>query len=325
MKFVHTTFRSTRLAGIILLLFLALGLLRPAPVLARSTKPQGQQPILLDRVQIDIWPEYDQPSVLVIYHITLSAQVGLPATISIRIPAAVGKPHAVAWQTTDNALYDLNYDTKSAGEWTELQFSTPASDVQIEYYDPTLKKTGARRDYTFRWSELYTVQNLTLDIQQPVNATNMPFRPSVGAGRVRDGLTYYDLIEGKVNAGTTFDLAMSYDKPDDILTNPKTFQSVQPNQPIGTGTAGRVTFDQLLPWGVGGLGLLLIAAGSFWYWRTGRIPSAQVASGRPRHSRSRTVKTSPAMATGEETFCHQCGKRAAPGDSYCRACGTKLR
>jgi hypothetical protein len=326
MKFVHAIRRIAILIGITLFLLLSFGLMRPTPALAKPASQQVQKEILLNRFQVDIWPEYDKPSVLVIYHITLSTQTSLPTTMSIPIPAVAGKPYAVAWQSTDKALYDLKYEMVPAGDWTEIQFSTPAPDVQIEYYDPSLKKTGARRDFTFRWSGKYAVQDLSLTVQQPVNATDMTFRPAAGSGHPGDyGLTYYSLVVGKVNAGTTFDLAISYNKPDETLTNPDQFQKAQPNQPVDSSTSGRVAFDQLLPWGVGGLGLLLIAAGSFWYWRTGRVPSARTAAGRPHHTHSRSGQVLSPAAVGETTYCHQCGKKAAPGDAFCRACGTKLR
>ena len=35
----------------------------------------------------------------------------------------------------------------------------------------------------------------------------------------------------------------------------------KPNQPIDSGTPGRVTFEQFLPWMIGGLGLLLMTGG----------------------------------------------------------------
>jgi hypothetical protein len=325
MKIIHTAIRASSLFGILFPLILMVGLGYPTVAYAHPTVGQTQE-IALDTVSVDIWPENDRPSVLVIMHVKLSAQVNLPAEMSIRIPAAAGQPFAVAWQSSDKALFELKYDTKAAKDWTEIEFIAPSSDIQIEYYDPTIKKTGSKRDFTFHWSEKYPVQNLTLQIQQPVNATNMTFNHNVGSGHIGDdGLTYYSLVVGNVNAGTAVDLAMSYNKQDDTLSAQQ-FQKAQPNQPIDGGASGRVAFDQFLPWGVGGLGLLLIAAGSFWYWKTGRAPSTQTASGRLRHSSARLDKpVSAAAGAGESAFCHQCGKKAGPGDVFCRACGTKLR
>jgi hypothetical protein len=324
MKIIHTKPRFVWQTGFVFILLITLILCRSGEVRAQPHNEQSEDTVF-ESINVDIWPEYDRPSVLIIYHARLSAQVSLPATIIFRIPAASGKPFAVAWKSEDNALYDLNYNSKPAGEWTEIQFSTPAPDIQIEYYDPGLKKTGIRREFTYRWPGNHTVQNLSLQIQQPINATNMKFVPGTGSGRTGNtGLVYYSLLVGQVSSGTTFNLALSYDKADDTLTNSQQFQTAQPNQPLDGGVSGRVALDQFLPWSVGGLGLMLIAAGLLWYWKTGRISNNRSALKHARHSRSE--KRAPnAESNNEVTFCHQCGKKAAPGDVFCRACGTRLR
>lgn len=299
-----------------------LTLIRPGSVSAQENT------VTIASLRVDIWPEYDQPSVLVIYHMTLSPEVSLPATVAIPIPAAVEKPHAVAMQDVAG-LYNLNYKLNAAGEWIEVEFTTPVPDVRVEFYDPTLAKDGSNRAYQFNWPGSYTVENFSISVQQPLNASSMTFLPTIGSGvRGEDGLTYYNLAAGRVPEGTSLDLQIQYEKPDDTLTSPQQFQPAQPSQPVSTSAAGRMTLNEMLPWLLGGLGVLLIAAGLVWYWRTGRAPvranaAAHHHGSRPRH----TTTEKPAAASGSENaaFCHQCGKRATPGDVFCRACGTKLR
>lgn len=306
---------------IALLAGLAAGPVAPAAVMAAQSAPA----ITLQSVRVQIWPEYDQPSVLVIYNVSLPATVTLPASLTMRIPAAAGKPNAVAWQAADNALYEINYETITNSDWIQIKFSTPAPDFRIEYYDPTLTRNGAKRSFTFHWPGDYTVNALSLEIQQPVNATGMRFTPSLGSGQVNssDGLTYFNLQAGKVNAGTTFELTMSYTKPDDTLTNPSQYQPVAPIQPIST-ASGRVNIDQALPWILGGAGLLLIVAGLLWYYFSFvRTKKALHPQTRPRHART-TPKAGVDGGEDEIIFCTQCGKRAAPGDNFCRVCGTRL-
>jgi hypothetical protein len=326
------------------LLFLTAALALLAGMLPAAPAAAQQSPVSFESLTVDIWPEYDQPSVLVIMHITVSAQVGLPATVGVRIPAEAGRPHAVAMQDVAG-LYNLNYEMLSADAWTELRFTTPVPDVRIEYYDPTLQRDGPRRSFTYRWPGDYLVENFAIRTQQPVNASAMTFRPDLGSGRPGDdGLTYYALLAGRVDAGMDFELSFQYDKPDDLLTSPQQFQPVQPSQPIDSTTAGRVTLDQVLPWALGGLGVLMIAAGLFWYWRTGSSASSKRLQSAPRRHRakrasgtvSETSPSAPATASApapapaaesdiEPAFCHQCGKRAGSSDLFCRACGTRLR
>jgi hypothetical protein len=321
MKFRASLFKS--LAAVLLL---AVTFIHPA-----AAASQAQSAVTLDSVFVDVWPEYDQPSVLVIYHITLASSVTLPASMTVRIPTAVAKPYAVAMQD-QNGLYDLKYTLAGAGEWIEVQFTTPLPEVRIEYYDPSLKKTGTQRDFTFRWPADYTVQNLSVKVQQPIGATNISFRPDIGAGRAdSDGLTYFTLVAGKVDAGSTFDLSMGYDKATDTLTNPEQFQAAQPNQPIDANTSGRITLMKgvtttPLQLVLLGLGLLLIIGGLLWYWQAGRFTRARADAGdggRRRHRSAREGGEPEEVA--EEVYCHQCGKKAGANDTFCRACGTKLR
>ena len=284
------------------------------------TAAVAQDRVIMENVQVDIWPEYDQPSLLVIYHINLSPQTTLPAEIQIRIPANVDRPYAVAMQDPAG-LYNLDYEIQAAGEWIVISFTTPVPDFRIEYYDPQLDLSSSERSFIFRWPGDYQVENLSLQVQQPPTASNMVFKPTLGSGRVGDdGLTYFYYLIGSIDAGTTFDLSVSYSKADDQLTSASQFQAVQPQEPVNASTNSQITLDQVLPWALGGLSLVLILAGGIWYWRTGR--ASQPASPRFRHARKPSPPDEPG---GGSIFCHQCGKKAAKGDLFCRSCGTKLK
>lgn len=291
--------------------------------LSAAPRANAQDAVVIENLLVDIWPEYDQPAVLVIYHLTLSSETSLPADMSIRLPAAAGTPHAVAMQDP-SGLYNLNFTTTSAGAWQQINFSTPVPDVRIEFYDPSLVKDGGQRAYIFRWPGDYTVNNLSLQVQKPASATAMSFKPDLGSGRAaEDGLTYYTYLAGKVNRGAAFELSISYAKPNDDLTAAGQFQPVQPSQPVNETAAGRFNPNVILPWMLGGFGLLLIAGGLFWYYRGANVKPAASAK---RHQRaSRSAQSDAEEPAPTASYCHQCGKKAAPGDVFCRSCGTKLK
>lgn len=327
MKFSVSLNYTLRLIFAALIVLLAFGSLRAAPALA-----QGSQAVTLESVQVEIWPEYDQPSVLVLYHVSLAPSVTLPAALSMRIPASAGKPYALAMQDV-NGLYDLKYELTAAGEWIVVNFTTPVPDFRVEYYDPNLVKAGTQRDYAFTWPADYTTNNLVIKVQQPFAATGMTFSPSIGAGAVAsDGLTYFTKLVGSVPAGTTVALDMGYENPQDALTNPQQFQPAQPVEPVDSGTSGRVTLMEGISMSVGQVamlaaGLALIIGGSIWYWQTGarRWRTESAAPSRRRHARSSAAQAVETEGAPESVFCHHCGKRANQGDAFCRACGTKLR
>lgn len=294
-------------------------------------RASAQSPVVFDKVQVSIMPEYDQPSVLVMYDLSISSGTSLPAQVSFRIPKVVGKPSAVAMRDVDGTLVNLNYTTADDGDWLRINFFAPAQLLRIEYYDNRLAKNGPARSFEYRWPGDYAVNSLTVQVQQPVNATNMQITPSLGSGQQQqDGLTYYEKNIGEVKAGTPFTLRLSYNKKDDALSISSS--PVESAGSIDANTPGRLTFQEVLPWALGGLGLLLVAGGVVWYWyssRDRRGPAGaagrrhRAAAAPARQGRGRETETS--TSTREAIYCHQCGRRANAGDVFCRTCGTKLR
>ena len=97
---------------------------------------------------------------------------------------------------------------------------------------------------------------------------------------------------------------MSYTKADDLLTSPNQFQPAQANQPINNSTAGRVTLGQMLPWILGSLGLLLIAGGLFWYWRSGMVRKPSTRFTPPSRQFARRLNAAFTGSTRTSRSCH---------------------
>lgn len=289
-------------------------------LIAFSIPGQAQSEITIEEMQVKIWPEYDQPSVLVINNIFLSGDVKFPARINFNIPKDVGAPHSVAVRELDGQLYLLDYDTTTSGEWTQLTFTSPYAEIWIEYYDPSLDVSKDQRTYEFEWVGEYLVKNLSLEVQQPITATNMSFKESMGQARAGgDGLTYFTTNVGEVKANSKITLNLEYTKTDNTLSSSMTVP-VQPVTPLtDEPIQGKTSFTQILPFIIAGVGLVVLVIGVLWY--LGRQKEI-LPKTRPRHVVSR--KTS-SHSEGNGIFCHRCGRRADSGDVFCRSCGTKLK
>ena len=273
-------------------------------------------------LDVALWPEYDrQGNVLVIYKITLPPSVSLPADLTLRIPAAAGEPNAVAIQEADGMLRDVNYQRQVNGEWAEINFTATMPEIQFEYYDPALEKQGAQRNYEYRWPGDYPVDFLTIEVQQPLGASQMQFSPATDSSETRsDGLVYFTKRVGDSPGGQIISQQVSYQKESDALTAGE--QQVQPSAPMSASPSTQGSLRAALPWVLGLLGVTLLVGGAVWYWQSGKDKE----SGKPRRRRrSADSQPQPAGAAEGHIYCHQCGKRAAPGDRFCRTCGTKLR
>jgi hypothetical protein len=257
-------------------------------ILASPIAAQAQTTPTLSSLEIDLWPEYDRPIVLVIYHATLASDVPLPAQITFRMPAAAGEPNAVA---TGPALgtvgsVDVTQKLSSDGVWNEISFSTTMPVIQFEYYDAELQKQGTTRHFEYQWPGDYAVQALSIEVQKPVDTTEIQISPAMGVGALReDGLTYYHSDVGSLNSGQTFSLSIDYQKTSDKLSVES--QQVQPSAPINSQTPGSVDINKYLPGILGGLGVLLIVGGVVWYWQSGRGVSMAKGTNNPQNLRRR--------------------------------------
>ena len=83
-------------------------------VLGFTGSVQAQSGLVFDSVQIQFWPEYDQPFMLVIYSLELPVDQALPVEFSVRIPARAGEPTAVA-VLAGNSLVTNEYTRTESG------------------------------------------------------------------------------------------------------------------------------------------------------------------------------------------------------------------
>lgn len=299
------------------LLFSWLVMLVFTPLVGRS-----QAMTNLTELEVDLWPEFDRPSMLVIYKAIISSEATLPVEIKLRIPQAAGAPNAVAARQPDGSLFNIPYELDSAGEWSIVSFTATTPDFQLEYYDPSLSTEGSHRHFEYRWPGDYEVDSLKIQVQEPVGAENMTFSPSLGAGQVAgDGMVYYTQDIGALELGQTFTIVMDYDKVDNSLSAENV--PVEPSGPLDTGSSGWQSMGAALPYLLGFIGLGLIIGGGWWYWRSGKKAGT---SERPV-PRRRKASGDSSLDTKESSFvyCHNCGNRASTGDRFCRSCGTQLR
>jgi len=301
-----------------LTLFLAIQL----PWLAMPA--QAQTLLTLSSLEVDLWPEYDRPQMLVIYRITLPASVTLPVDLSLRLPATAGEPSAVAVvqpsATGEKSLFTIPYTRVVSGDWGLINLTATMPELQIEYYDPGLIKQEAARQFEYRWPGDYAVDTFSIQVQQPVGARQLSISPASGSGVTgQDGLVYYNNQVGSLPAGQTFSLSINYQKDDDTLS--ASSLTVQPGAPLSEAPSSQVSLRAYLPWVLGVLGVTLIVGGGLWYWRSGR-GGREPAQARRRH---KPAAVREAAQPGDPIYCHNCGKRAALGDRFCRVCGSQLR
>ncbi len=275
----------------------------------------AQQEIVFDFVQVQLWPEYDRPSMLVIHSYQLPEDQPLPVEVSIRIPAEVGEPSAVA-VAEDGGLFTREYTRTVEGDWATITLQADTPVVLIEYYDPSLSQEDNPRTFTYTWLGDYATQELNISIQQPVGATQMSTSPNYGSGSTgSDGLTYYSQTYGPLAAGEETSVSLTYQKDDTALSLTSAATTTQ--------DTSNVALQGLPVWGwvLIGVGTVVVVGGAVFFILSGR----QEKPASTYQQKKQRASTAAPRAGKSATFCHQCGTQAAPGDKFCRECGTALR
>jgi hypothetical protein len=265
-------------------------------------------------VTVDIWPEYDRPAVLMIYHITLAHDTVLPASLSLRIPSDADI-NAVAVVDVSGNLINAPYDKTIQTPWSVLTINTSSPQLQVEYYT-ALVKEGTTRHIVFNWPGDYAVEKLEVNFLRPLGAGSPTISlPPVDTSPGQDGLTNYRIEATDLLPEKSFTLTVDYQRQTDALSISSL--PVQAVSTPGPDTPGHVSMTGILPWVLAAIGLLLIVAGivGFVAWQRGGQDVKPVNRGGDHNK------------DGEEKFiyCQQCGKRAQPGDVFCRTCGTRLK
>jgi hypothetical protein len=281
-------------------------------LLALPLPANAQEGIGLETLSVQLWPEFDQPAMLVIYDFTLTESTPLPTDINLRIPVDANLT-AVAYAPSGNLLNVPYQEPVEEDGWQVVTFQadTPAI-YHIEYYAP-LTQDDSKREYLYLWPGDYGVAVFKVSIKVPVDTTEFVTDPQMRSSTpVNNGQTTLEWGTSDLEAGEQLPIKLTYTKTSDRLG--------VSDQPLETGvvdenTEGRISLSNYLPYILGGLGILLILAGGLYFWQTSKGRS----SPRQRH-RVREDETD-----GGEIYCHQCGKRAQPADRFCRTCGTRLR
>lgn len=291
----------------------------------RAQTSTANEPVI-STLEIDIWPEYDKPSALIIYHVVLSQDTVLPITISLKIPSSSGRPSSLAYiDPVDGNLYNLQYGFIVKNDWSLITFTTTVRDVQLEYYDVGITKANDTRRFSYSWPGDYAVKSLSFHVQVPISATEMKIEPGLGSPQIgNNGLIFYYGMVGSLKGGGTFPLSIQYKKTNDDLTI--THLQVLPSAPLNDQSTGRETLNKLVPWIIGVLLVLMICFMGWWFWLTRQHLKNQKnqrkhhSSGKPGMNAGRAENE-----TDEEfRYCSQCGQRARPGDEFCRTCGSRL-
>lgn len=282
-------------------------------------------------VVVQLWPDYDRPSMLVIEQGTLSPATPLPATVRLSLPPgadilAVARPVA-------GSMPALDIDYTVEGDEVTMNLTQPL--FLLEYYVP-LATDGDERSYEYVWQEDVSVSQLSAAVQQPAAADTFSVAPEpVNVSTDSRGLSVHSLASQAVPAGEPFTVSVSYTSPTGALSAPPLNEPAVSEATTAAPPSGGL-FDSFNPlWLLGIFGVAALVGLAFYF---GRQQAAATRPRKPAPNRparppanraatpppANTPPTTPPAATAAR-YCHQCGAPLVAGDRFCRSCGTAVK
>jgi hypothetical protein len=280
---------------------------------AQLGRAQTQPDIQLESVSLQLLPEFDRPSVYVIYEIILEETLPLPGELLIEIPAEAQILNVLNFTPTGRPV-ELTYEESRIGFWKDLRFSPAYPRIRIAYQDPNLVRQEKERLYELHWLSIYPVNALSVMVRRPLGASEILSQPALNAlADLLEGYQYYSADFGAVPAGELFTLTLSYTKD----TGAFTALPVVPAVPIDDSAQGRTPSPvSVILWLLLASVAIMIIVALYHLWIRASLAD----------KRERIVQGVGILNPEKQVFfCHECGKRSKLGDSYCSNCGTELR
>ncbi len=265
----------------------------------------------VETIDVDIWPDYDRPSVLVLLTGKLPEDTTLPASVTLPLPETAQLNAVARIDSKDGHMKDdILSSTDPPGM---LTFTTPDLRFRVEYYFPyAVNEKQHSFDYT--WLAPIGVKVFRLSVQQPSSADAFTAEPPIATiMRGDDGFEYHTFPTQAVEAWQPVSLKVDYNMTGAQLSKkrvPPSNTNTQPAASPPNPSNGSGINWALVAMVIGGL--LIFGA------LIREFVSRRSSTNSPKSAELQSQKRSDANC------CHKCGESVVESDKYCSGCGDKL-
>jgi hypothetical protein len=143
------------------------------------------QPLKANELFVHIWPEYDEPGVLVIYtgEVKNTSSEPFAGRVVLNIPKEVARAEMVC--ETEQGMLCLPFEIKQMENYAQLSWivSKPIQPGGVLpfmaefYYDP-FEGGDEKKSFTYKFSSSFDIDRITFEVKQPFNAADFKIEPA---------------------------------------------------------------------------------------------------------------------------------------------------
>ena len=299
------------------------------PTVAAQTPvpPAGESDadLAIQQLRIQVLPEFDNPRVLVVVQGRLAASdITFPLPVTFRVPRGAQINQMAVMDVSTGATTSQSFDAQpdpDDSRWSLVSYALDNAHFFYEYYyDPIEGETN--KQFTYAFSSLQPVMDFSLEVQQPLAATNFTLDPPPTIARFDEafGFTYHQFNIGSITADDEVTVAVSYTKtdPDPSLSREQVMGmqgSVDPPEMPAAAETSHATSSTVPTWTFVMLGaVILVSIGAFAWYRSQPAAVSPV-----------TVAPRASKAHESSEFCTQCGATLKTNARFCHVCGTPCK
>src|SRR5215216_3401729 len=193
----------------------------------------------LKSIHIELWSEYDQPSMLVIHEFSVAESTPLPVQVKLRFPKDSNLTAIAYLDETGDLISTTEYTGPEArDDWQSVTLNVNSyAPHRIEYYQP-LTRDGNQRSFSFRWFGDYDVDEYSVTAQLPADSANVQAEPAfTSTVTSEDGVYFIGMVtRTDLKMGQANEFKIQYERQSETVSKPSNSSNIQPSEPIDPNT-----------------------------------------------------------------------------------------
>ncbi len=151
----------------------------------------GADDLVIGRMRVAVWPEYDDPGALVTYDGRFADPTAFPTKTHFYLPKNVVVSDACSLSPDGQHFCQIFKIEEGDETWNEIELWLPFPNFYLSFHLPQLDLSSDRRRLDYRFLSNHTIQILELDIQQPLRSSDFRITPTGGKSSVQKDFNHF--------------------------------------------------------------------------------------------------------------------------------------